>query len=831
MKLKDHVNREQGLSDKLNYAHLIDEGVILNKDGAFLVTYRFKGPDTFSATEGELDALTQSVNRMALYLEDGWMLHMDEIRKPSTHYPDTGYFPDSVSKLIDEERRQLYEEEGLHYENTQYLTFVWKFPIPLIKTARHWFVEGLPKGHDQSLKHLYSLFCEKIERCIGILSAHLQLEKLESSALLSFLNTCITGEFKSLNVPPKGCFIDVALGRHPLVGGYIPRIGSQYIYTLSIVGYLNHETIPSLLDSLGTYPLVYRFSNRFIALSQATAEREIKRYQKGWLSKVKGFLTDIYESLTDQDSNQVDKNAKKMGDQTEDAIEANASGEVRFGFWSGEVVLIHEDLILLEEAAKEITSRLEQNGFSCTKEEPNALDAWFGTIPGHGSCNMRRLFIDSKNLAHLLPLHTIWTGSSTSSSLSLLPKNSPPVFYAATTGKTPFRFHLDVGDVGHQVVLGPTGTGKSTYLGFMMAQFLRYPNAKLFVFDKNKTHQGVTEALSGHFYDIGKAENLSFAPLADLSTPTKVLRAERFIEECVALQNVHITPHIRNEIHIAIQSLLEDQNKEHRTLTVFRCMVQNMEVRDALRFYTLEGTFPLMDAANNSLKEGHLHTFEIGWLLSQPPEIYIPVLNYLLDGIESYLEEAQGQSPVEVIFEEAWLPIKHPFFAERIKDRIKTGRAKNERLILATQSLADLYDPATEGLTPITATILDCCPTKIYLPNPYMEEETQKLYQKMGLSSRQIEIIKEEAIPKQNYYVVTPSGNRLIDLGLASSDMEAMALEFIRLSPRKTAELMACKEKWGKEWVYHWLDQQGFQEWGELWLNEQKMLLEAGEEK
>ncbi len=88
-----------------------------------------------------------------------------------------------------------------------------------------------------------------------------------------------------------------------------------------------------------------------------------------------------------------------------------------------------------------------------------------------------------------LPLYTRWTGALNSDPASLLPPHSPPVFYAQTTGKTPFRFHLDVGDVGHQVILGPTGSGKSTYLGFLIAQFLRYPDAQIFVFDKDESHK------------------------------------------------------------------------------------------------------------------------------------------------------------------------------------------------------------------------------------------------------------------------------------------------------------------------------------------------------
>ena len=153
------------------------------------------------------------------------------------------------------------------------------------------------------------------------------------------------------------------------------------------------------------------------------------------------------------------------------------------------------------------------------------MDAWLGTIPGHGSCNARRLFLHSLNLAHILPLQSIWAGSRFNSPYSLLPAQSPPVFYAATTGKTPFRFHLDVGGVGHQIILGPTGSGKSTYLGFLIAQFLRYPNAQIFVFDKDFSHLALTTALNGYHYNPGEPGSLGFCPLTDLSSESAKMRA------------------------------------------------------------------------------------------------------------------------------------------------------------------------------------------------------------------------------------------------------------------------------------------------------------------
>lgn len=796
--------RYAGFSDLLNYAHFIDDGVIINKDGAFVLAYRFRGPDLYSANSAQLNGLTATINRMCSFLEDGWMLHVDELRVPSLDYPDRADFPSLAADLIDQERRCTYETAGNHYENLQFLCLVWKFPLSVVKTTRHWFIDGLPDEQSSDLTQLLKQFLNRADRCASLLSTQFILEKLNSADLLSYLKLCITGDIAPATVPPDGCFLDVVLASRNVTAGYLPRVGENYIYVLSIIGYLNEETLPGLLEELGTYPLIYRWSNRFIPLSENTAEREIKRYVRNWNNKVKGLSGVFKEVIFGKPSNKINNDALQMSQQATAAITLNSSGSTRFGYWSSALVLMHTDVQLLEQTTRDLSAYLEQSGFSCIREDVHAFDAWLGTIPGHGSCNLRRVFINSINLAHVLPLHTLWAGSQYNSLESLLPAFSPPVFYAETTGKTPFRFHMDVADVGHQVVLGPTGSGKSTYLGFLIAQFLRYQGAQIFVFDKDYSQQGITAALQGYHYDIGHSEELSFCPLSDLSSETKRLRAIQFIEDLVFLQNVDLTPEMRGAIQSAIVSLAEDVHAQSRTLTVFRSEIQNEAVRAALNYYTLEGQLKLLDASADVVRgDAYLQTFEMSWVLTQKPEVYIPILRTIFDRITASLEASNRIGPSLIILEEAWLYISHELFSRQLRDWLKTCRKKNARVVFATQSLADLYDPANKNLTETTAAIMESCPTKIYLPHPNMEAEIKTLYQKMGLSERQLEIIIN-AIPKQHYYLVSPEGNRLIDLVLGD-----LTLALLGLSREKTKALLQCQSTEHKNWLEHWLLQEG----------------------
>lgn len=804
-----------GFSSELNFAHLIDEGVIINKDGAFLTTYKYSGPDIESSTKYELDSLTENFNRAMTLLDDGWMVHTNEIRIPSIDYCDEGYFPDSVSRMIDEERRQKYKTEGSHFENLQFITFVWKLPLSFVKTSKSWFYSGLPTSEKvDDLGSLYKIYKDTIDRCMNQLSMKLSMQKLNSADLLSYLNVCITGDLLPVSVPPQGCYLDVALSRKSVVGGIYPKIGNKHIRVISLINYLNRQTIVGMLEELGQYPLVYRWSNRFIPLSEETAEKEIKKYEKNWSNKAKGIMGIIKEVITGRESLNNNTNASDMYDEAAEALRENSSKETRFGYWTSEIVIIHEDLDVIVQATSVLQKYLEQVGFTIFTETINAMDAWIGSIPGHGSRNMRRLFVTSRNLAEALPLQSIWTGNEFSHPASLLPKNSPPMFYAGTSGNTPFRYHPDVEDVGHTLIAGPTGTGKTTLLGNMIAQFLRYKNAKIKIFDKDFSHKALTESISGNYHNLGDASQLSFAPLSDLSNDSKKIRAADYIALLVDIQGVKITPEIRTDIYAAIHSLSQGNNEEYRNITVFRSIVQNVAVREALEYYTINGQLKVLDAVKNAYQNGHIETFETGWLLSQSKEISIPILKYIFDKIDEFLEESEGRYPTLIVLEEAWRYILSKYFSEKIEEWLMTLRKRNGRIIFTTPTLTALYDPAEKTLNKTSAIILESCSKKIFLPNNQMDADAKIIYQKMGLNDRQIEIIYN-AVPKHDYYLTSHEGNRLFNLGFDQTS--PVALNFFGLSLEEGSELSECKEKHGDVWVYYWLKKRGFDEWADYW--------------
>ena len=115
LNLTEYRQRPALLADWLPWAGLVAPGVVLNKDGSFQRTARFRGPDLDSATQGELIATSARLNNALRRLGSGWALFVEAERRPAADYPHSE-FPEPLSWLVDEERRATFEDSGNHFE-------------------------------------------------------------------------------------------------------------------------------------------------------------------------------------------------------------------------------------------------------------------------------------------------------------------------------------------------------------------------------------------------------------------------------------------------------------------------------------------------------------------------------------------------------------------------------------------------------------------------------------------------------------------------------------------------------------------------------------------
>ncbi|WP_165178199.1 DUF87 domain-containing protein, partial [Desulfovibrio sp. ZJ369] len=419
------------------------------------------------------------------------------------------------------------------------------------------------------------------------------------------------------------------------------------------------------------------------------------------------------------------------------------------------------------------------------------LEAWLGSLPGNGYANIRRPLLTSLNLADLLPLQSVWTGSPVCP-CPFYPPDSPPLAVFLTEGSTPFWFNLHDGDLAHTAIFGPTGSGKSTLLATIAAQFLRYEHGRIFAFDKGNSLFPLCDGTGGDHYEIATEDSLCFTPLQRIDANTTELAwAENWIESLLELQGMTVLPAHREAIHNAMTGLAT-QPEHMRTLSHYMDAVQDISIRQTLACYTQRGTMGmLLDARTDNLGTSHFIVFEMEELMKKGDRNLIPVLTYLFHRIEKALDG----KPSLLILDEAWIMLGHPVFRDKIREWFKVLRKANCGVILATQNLSDARNSG------IMDVILTSCPTVIYLPNRQARNDDEyAFYRSCGLNDRQIGILAN-ATPKRDYYMVNPSGRRLFQLGLGP-----VALSFTGVSDKESiARIKALKSQYGKEWPWIWL--------------------------
>lgn len=764
MPLSEYRRPGAHLADYLPWAGLVAPGVVLNKDGSFQRSAHVRGMDLDSASEGELAAVAGQLNAVLRRLGSGWALFVEAQRIPVVGYP-SGAFPDPLSRLVDEERRAAFEARGAHFESRYRLTFQWLPPTEPSAQATGWLYQGrAARGVDwpETLR----VFIDRTDRILGSLDHGMaEARWLSDGETLTYLHATVSTVRQSVAVPATPIYLDALLASQPLVCGLEPRLGDEHLRVLTVVG-LPTETWPGLLDDLNGLAFPYRWTTRAIFLDKLEASRLVTRIRRQWFAKRKGVAALLKEVLTSEASVLVDTDAENKSRDADAALQDLGSDVVGHAYVTATLVVTAPNAAEADTRIRLAEKAIQGRDFLCRIETVNAVEAWLGSLPGQVYANVRRPPISTLNLAHILPLSALWAGPERNDHLG-----GPPLLMAQTEGSTPFRLTTHAGDVGHALVIGPTGAGKSVLLALMALQFRRYPRAQVFAFDFGGSIRAACLGMGGDFHQLGSGRGpdagLSLQPLANIDDTAERAWACDWLAALAAREGVATTPELRDHLWSALESLGSAPPRE-RTLTGLAALLQSVELKAALAPFVLGGPFGrLLDGEGESLGGGELQAFETEGLIGTAAAP--AVLEYLFHRLEARLD---GR-PSLIIVDEGWLALSDGAFAAQLREWLKTLRKKNASVIFATQSLADLE------ASPIAPALVEGCPTRLFLPNARAREpQVAELYRRFGLTDRQLEILSQ-AVPKHHYYLQCPAGCRLFELGLG-----AVALAFCAASTR-----------------------------------------------
>ena len=796
------------------------EAIILNKNGTFQKTLKFRGHDLDSATMYELKNSDARLNDVLRRLDGGWTMHIEAKRVRSKEY-STNEIDNFAVKLIDNERKNKFES-GNYFESEYYLTLTYLTPIDTEKKIKKFFIDEteFSKKLDKSLE----IFKKEFKEIRGLFEElFLEVEDLTAEETYTYLHSCISSKNQKVIVPEVPMYIANYLCDCDLVGGLKPILGGKHFRCISLQGFPNF-TIPCMFDELNRLGIEYRWVTRFMFLSKNEAlsklEKKWKATFNGRISMLKRFMMEI---TGEKEPNKVDEDALEKADEINTQLNLTRADILTQGFYSCAIIVYGNTLEEVDEKTQKIEKLINGMGFITINESINCIETFLGAIPGNIYNNVRIPILNSISLCHLLPTSSVWGGDEWNKYL-----DEPALIYTQTAGSTPFRFNLHIGDIAHTCIVGPTGAGKSTFLQLINAQYKKYKNSKIFIFDKGGSARILTYAVGGTFFDLG-TDNLSFQPLRNIGFNKENVEKEiekeelkkniklsekereRIIEkeriraqlelewanewllEIFEQEGIELKQIQKTKLWEALELLASNSDPKFRTMSSLKINLNDRDLKDTLEKYTVKGALgKYFDSEEENISFSNWQVFEMEKIMNNKSAI-TPLLSYLFHKIEGYLTG----DPSIIVLDESWVFIDNVLFAGKIRDWLKTLRKKNTGVIFATQELNDILNSS------LFTTILDACKTKIFLPNPNAEADNYfPIYEKFGLNNKEIKIIAN-GVAKKDYYYKSEKGSRLFQLALGKNTLKLVGANDpeIQKEARELYEVLGGGEKFTKAYL------------------------------
>lgn len=730
-------SRELGPETFIPQSRHVDETTIALESRALMVIIALEGVSFETADVLDLNSLHRDLNTLYRNIADERLaLWAHVIRRRDNDYPE-GQFANPFSQGLNSKYRERMIDEDL-FRNDLYLSLVWhpgrdraEKAANLVSRLRRADRAGVEVDED-ALKHLQ----DKVSDVTA------GLKRFEPRVL-------------SLYEQDGILFSEPSEMLHQIVGGRRERIPltegriSSAIYSDRVIfgretveirheaesryaGIFGFKEYPAatrsgMLDGILTAPFELILTQSFAFASKADARTIMGRKQNQMVS------------AGDKAASQIEE----LGDAMDD-LESNR-------FVLGEH---HLALSVFAASVKELSDHMAKarayltNGGAVVAREDLGLEAaWWGQVPGNFRYRARSGAITSRNFAALSPYHSYPTGQKDGNEWG------PAVAMLKTASGSPYYFNFHHSDLGNTFVCGPSGAGKTVLLNFMLSQLEKHDPHMVF-FDKDRGADLFVRAAGGTYLPLRNGVATGCAPLKALElTPENKVFLTRWIGKLVGAATRELTVTEQRDIASAVDGLA-DLPVERRSIGALRTFLNNTDPEGiASRLRRWEWGGPLGWVFDNETDDIGIGAKFIGYDMTDfldNEEIRTPLMAYLFFRIEQLIDGRR----IIIVIDEFWKALQDEGFRDLAQNKLKTIRKQNGLMLFATQSPRDAI------VSPIAHTIIEQCPTQIFLPNP--RGDHVDYVDGFKLTEREFELVSRELSVESRRFIVKQGHNSVV---------------------------------------------------------------------
>ena len=782
--VKNYDDSARSFSELIPWMALIAPNIVLNKDGSLIACFEYTGVDVEGVEQYVVDRASSLTEHALRTFDERYTVWWTLDRRRTFIYPES-QFDNPISNMVDQVWKNQFHASG-QYINRHFLSVQFTPPGGIEglfeKVAHFTKVEGMQFGkavreavasilfkraafkyEARQLENYLSEFYDKLVTFEQIVS-DLNMTMLKDDDLLGYLyrRSTPTTSAEQIKRPDIPAYLDSYLNGSQLVnrGDTLHFRGEEdrFVAAVSIKDWPN-MTQPGLLDELMAIPGELTVS-QILRISALDASRkfiqDIERHNRNMSKSLKTYLV---ESFTKEESRQVDVGRIALANDANDALtEISTLGRV-YGHYNLTVLTYGQTELEADELAKRVNRLLSQRRFVAIRETMHLLSCFAGSMPGQAGALVRWFFVSTANLCDLAPLRGHGVGDPNNrhftEQFSSQQFPVPSLTALPTEYSTPYYFNFHQADLAHTLVVGPSRSGKSTFNNFLIAQHQKYSPCHTFIFDKDYSCRIPTILQGGTHIDLAgdKNQTIPLNPLKLLANRDHWPWVAKWAEILITGRGYEVTSGDSRELWLAITRLAEMPEEMWRLVTLGSMIPSHLH--EHLEPWIGEGQKAhFFDNEFDTFELGRFTCVEMGRLFSDTV-VAKAFIDYAFYRISLMLD---GR-PALIYLEEAWFLLEEESFAAKVNDWLRTLAKKNAWVVMATQSLDEI------ARSTIFATIIDNIPNRIYLPNPNAYAHRDMYFDQFGLNEAQLARITH-AIPKLNYYIVTPVMSRMVSVSL-----------------------------------------------------------------